>query len=52
MLVGTLGQCLGAGRSSAEIPRQAFSGVALSQGQTVRSLAGEVTDAAHVSGKL
>ncbi len=40
---GMPGQCLGEGRSSAEIPRQAFSGAALSPGQMVRSLVGDAS---------
>ena len=34
MWAGTPGQCLGAGRSFAGIPKQVFSGVALSPEQT------------------
>ncbi len=41
MWAGTLGQCLGAGRSFAEILRQVFSGVALSPERMVRSLDGD-----------
>jgi len=42
MWAGTAGQCSGAGKLSAEIPRQACSGEGLSREQMARSLAGDV----------